>query len=45
MMYIVLSSTSLSNLVSQVTSSMAEGWKPLGGVAVNNAGFFQAMVK
>ena len=44
--YIVVSNHNLIGLVEKVNKEIREGWKPLGGVAVDGDDYFyQAMVK
>lgn len=33
------------NLILEVNKKLAEGWKPVGGIAVDNLGLHQAMIK
>jgi hypothetical protein len=33
------------NIEQEVNKRIIEGWKPVGGIAVDNYGFYQAMTK
>ena len=33
------------NLILEVSKKLSEGWKPVGGIAVDNFGLYQAMIK
>ncbi|HIJ87949.1 MAG TPA: hypothetical protein HPP97_09755 [Desulfuromonadales bacterium] len=33
------------NLILEVNNKITEGWKPVGGIAVDNFGLYQAMTK
>lgn len=41
--YSILKATSPKDLEDKVKEAIKRGWQPLGGLAVNNGEFFQAM--
>ena len=45
MQYKILTSTDTDDLTTQITTAIADGWTPLGGLCYDDAVYLQVMIK
>ena len=44
-MYTIIKAEAVAELVSKVNKLIQEGWKPLGGMVIGRAHYYQTMIK